>query len=143
MKTIIPASATAKITMRLVPDQDPERVFERVAGYVTSQCVPFATVEVKGPLGAAPPVAFDATDPAIEMGRQALRFGFGAEPVLVRCGGSIPVAGTFWQELAKPIVLMGFSLDSDGAHSANEHFRVESFLNGAKASACFIDAFAR
>lgn len=143
MKTIIPACATAKITMRLVPDQDPVRIFGLVAEYLKAQCPPFATVEVKGPFSAAPPVLFDATSEPIELARQALRFGFGAEAVLVRCGGSIPVAGTFWRELKKPVVLMGFSLDSDGAHSANEHLRVESFINGAKASAHFIDAFAR
>ena len=143
MKTIIPATATAKITMRLVPDQDPTDIFELVASHLRANCPPFATVEIRGPFSAAPPVLFDVTSGAVEVAREALRFGFGAEPVLVRCGGSIPVAGTFWQELGKPVLLMGFSLDSDGAHSANEHFRIESFLNGVKTSACFIDAFAR
>ncbi len=142
MKTIIPATATAKISMRLVPDQDPEHVFQLAAEHLRSKCPPYASAEIKGPLGAAPPVVFDATDRAIAVGREALRAGFGAEPVLIRCGGSIPVAGTFWQELAKPVILMGFGLDSDGAHSANEHFKVESFFNGAKTSAHFIRAFA-
>lgn len=142
MKTIIPACATAKISMRLVPDQAPGHVFQLAAEYLRLQCPPYATVEVKGPLSAAPPVLFDVTDPAVKVGRQALLAGFGAEPVLIRCGGSIPVAGTFWQELRKPVILMGFGLDSDGAHSANEHFKVTSFLNGAKTSAHFIEAFA-
>ncbi len=142
MKTIIPASATAKISMRLVPDQDPKQVFEQAAGYLRSQCPPYATVEIKGPLGAAPPVLFDVKDPAIKTGRQALESGFGAEPVLIRCGGSIPVAGTFWKELAKPVILMGFGLDSDGAHSANERFKVANFVSGTKTSAHFITAFA-
>jgi acetylornithine deacetylase/succinyl-diaminopimelate desuccinylase-like protein len=143
IKTIIPACATVKISMRLVPDQEPERVFRLVSEYLKLQCPSFATVEVRGPFSAAPPVLFDVQNPTIELAQQALAFGFGNEPALVRCGGSIPVAGTFWNELKKPVVLMGFSLDSDGAHSANEHFRIESFINGAKTSAHFIDTFAQ
>ncbi len=143
MKTIIPATATAKITMRLVPDQEPEKVFALVAGYLKSQCPPFATVEVAGPFGAAPPVLFDVNTDAIGIACRALQSGFGVEPVLVRCGGSIPVAATLWQELKRPVILMGFSLDSDGAHSANEHFRIESFINGIKTSVSFLDAFAQ
>ncbi len=142
MKTIIPAVAMAKITMRLVPDQEPERIFQLVADHLRAHCPPYATAEIRGPLSAAPPVLFDVKSPAIEVARQALHHGFGTEPVFVRCGGSIPVAGTLWQELQKPVVLMGFSLDSDGAHSANEHFSVERFLNGAKTSVHFMEAFA-
>jgi acetylornithine deacetylase/succinyl-diaminopimelate desuccinylase-like protein len=143
MKTIIPSSVSAKITMRLVPDQEPEYVYRRVADYIRSHCPPFAEVDIVGPYASAPPVQFDVKDPVIETARQALQFGFGGNPVFIRCGGSIPVASTFWQELRKPVVLMGFGLDSDGAHSVNEHFKVESFINGIKTSAWFLDAFAR
>jgi acetylornithine deacetylase/succinyl-diaminopimelate desuccinylase-like protein len=143
MKTIIPASVSAKITMRLVPDQEPDRVFRRVADFIRANCPPFADVEIIGPYSSAPPVQFDVKDPVIETARQALQFGFGGTPVFIRCGGSIPVASTFWQELKKPVVLMGFGLDSDGAHSTNEHFKVASFINGIKTSAWFLDAFAR
>jgi acetylornithine deacetylase/succinyl-diaminopimelate desuccinylase-like protein len=142
MKTIIPASATAKISMRLVPDQDPVRVFRLVADYVKARCPAYAQVDVQGPFGAAPPILFDVTNPIIGIAREALRRGFGAEPVFVRCGGSIPVAATFWEELKKPVVLMGFGLDSDGAHSSNEHFKLAGFINGAKTSVYFLDAFA-
>jgi acetylornithine deacetylase/succinyl-diaminopimelate desuccinylase-like protein len=142
MKTIIPASVSAKITMRLVPDQEPERVFRCVADYIRSHCPPFANVDIVGPYASAPPVQFDVKDPVIETARQSLRFGFGGNPVFIRCGGSIPVASTFWQELRKPVVLMGFGLDSDGAHSSNEHFKIESFFNGIKTSVHFLNAFA-
>jgi acetylornithine deacetylase/succinyl-diaminopimelate desuccinylase-like protein len=98
-------------------------------------------VEVNGPLSATQPALFDVNDPSVQVAKEALKFGFGAEPVFIRCGGSIPVANTFWQELSKPVILMGFGLDSDGAHSSNERFKVESFINGAKTSACFMDAF--
>lgn len=142
MKTIIPSRAAAKITMRLVPDQQPERVFELVRRHIKSKCPPYARVEIEGPLSATSPVLFDVGNPAIQVAKDALKFGFGAEPVFIRCGGSIPVANTFWQELRKPVVLMGFGLDSDGAHSSNERFKIESFINGAKTSVHFIDAFA-
>ncbi len=141
IKTVIPSRASAKISMRLVPDQQPQTVFELVAQYIKSKCPAFARVEIEGPSSATPPVLFDVGNPAIQVAKEALKFGFGAEPVFIRCGGSIPVANTFWQELRKPVVLMGFGLDSDGAHSSNERFKIESFINGAKTSACFIEAF--
>lgn len=141
MKTVIASKASAKISMRLVPDQEPKKLFELVTQHIKSKCPPFAKVEIDGPLSATLPVLFDVGSPAIQTAKEALKFGFGAEPVFIRCGGSIPVANTFWQELRKPVVLMGFGLDSDGAHSSNERFKVESFINGAKTSAHFLNAF--
>ena len=141
IKTVIPSRASAKISMRLVPDQQPQKVFELVAQHIKSKCPAFARMEIEGPSSATPPVLFDVSNPAIQVARDALKFGFGAEPVFIRCGGSIPVANTFWRELQKPVVLMGFGLDSDGAHSSNERFKIESFINGAKTSAYFIEAF--
>jgi len=134
MKTIIPAVATAKITIRLVPDQKPDKVVECVKKYIKSVCPDFATVEIEGPIAAAEPVLFDVEEPMLKAGIEALKEGFGAEPVFIRTGGSIPVVNTFWQELKKPVILMGFGLDSDGAHSVNEKFCVESFFKGMKTS---------
>ncbi len=142
VKTIIPSRASAKISMRLVPDQDPGKVFELVTKHIKSVCPGFIRAEISGPVSSSPPVLFNVEDPVIQVAKEALKFGFGSEALLIRCGGSIPVAGTFWQELKKPVVLMGFGLDSDGAHSSNEHFKIESFINGVKTSAYFIDAFA-
>jgi acetylornithine deacetylase/succinyl-diaminopimelate desuccinylase-like protein len=135
MKTIIPAFATAKITIRLVPDQKPDKVVERVKEYIKRVCPDFAYVEIEGPIAAAEPVLFDVEQPMIRAGRDALKKGFGAEPVFIRTGGSIPVVNTFWHELKKPVILMGFGLDSDGAHSVNERFSVENFIRGIKTSA--------
>lgn len=138
MKTIIPASATAKISIRLVPDQNPDRIFETVAAHMKSLCPPYAWIEIDGPVAAAPPVVFGVDSPIIKTGVQALRCGFGAEPVLIRCGGSIPVVSTFWQELEKPILLIGFGLESDRAHSPNERFKIANFTKGTKTSAYLI-----
>ncbi|MBN2511379.1 MAG: M20/M25/M40 family metallo-hydrolase, partial [Sedimentisphaerales bacterium] len=133
-KTIIPSCAAAKISMRLVPDQNPLQVVECVRSYLKSICPPYADIDVV-PLSAAEPVIFDVENPMIQAGRQALQYGFNAEPVYIRCGGSIPVATAFWKELRKPVVLMGFGLDSDGAHSVNERFKIDNFIRGAKSSA--------
>jgi acetylornithine deacetylase/succinyl-diaminopimelate desuccinylase-like protein len=138
MKTVIPYRSTAKITIRLVPDQNPQKMADAVAKFIKSVCPDFADVEVAGPLSAAEPVIFDVKDKMIQAGMNALKAGFNAEPVFIRSGGSIPVVNTFWKELRKPIVLMGFGLDSDGAHSTNEKFKVDNFINGIKTSASLL-----
>jgi acetylornithine deacetylase/succinyl-diaminopimelate desuccinylase-like protein len=138
IKTIIPSSATAKMSMRLVPDQDPYEVADLLTQYVNSICPGFASVKFQGPFVAAKPVLFDIDNPEIKVAWQALKNSFEAEPVYIRRGGSIPVINTFCEELGKPVVLMGFGLDSDGAHSPNEHFKIANFINGAKTCAYFL-----
>lgn len=133
-KTIVPASATAKVSLRLVPRQDPAKVRSLVLDHIRSICPSTVRLEISSG-HSSPPVLFDVKDPAIRAAQKALRFGFGAEPVLIRCGGSIPVVNTFVEEWACPVLLMGFGLDSDGAHSPNERFKVDSFFKGGKASA--------
>lgn len=134
MKTIIPSCASAKITIRLVPDQNPQKVFDLVAEHLNSLCPDYADIEIQGPIAGAEPVLFDIKNPMFQAGLDALNAGFGAEPVYIRCGGSIPVVNTFVQQLNKPVVLMGFGLDSDGAHSVNEKFKIDNFINGIKSS---------
>ncbi|MBA7642174.1 N-formyl-4-amino-5-aminomethyl-2-methylpyrimidine deformylase [subsurface metagenome] len=138
IKTIIPSSATAKISMRLVPDQDPYEAANLLTQHVNSICPDFASVEIQGPFSVTKPVLFDVDNPEIKVAWQALKHGFGAEPEYIRCGSSIPVVNTFWEELGKPVVLMGFGLDSDGAHSPNERFKIANFINGAKTCAYFL-----
>jgi len=133
-KTIVPASATAKISLRLVPHQDPDKVRNLVLRHVRSICPDTVCLSI-AEAHASPPVLFDVNNPAMRAAQEALRLGFGAEPVFIRCGGSIPVVTTFVQELSCPVLLMGFGLDSDGAHSPNERFKVDSFIKGARTSA--------
>ena len=137
-KTIIPSAATAKITMRLVPDQKPDKIGNLVADYIKSICPDFVDIEIDGPSFCAEPVRFDVNDPMLKAGAEALKKGFGAEAVFIGCGGSIPVVSDFWQQLKKPVVLMGFGLDSDAVHSPNENFKIENFINAIKASAHFL-----
>ncbi len=137
MKTIIPSSASAKISIRLVPDQDPQVIAGLVTRHLKSVCPEYAQLEVEG-YSASRPILFDIDDPIMKAGCKALQHGFGAEPVYIRGGGSIPVVNTLWKELGKPVILMGFGLDSDGAHSTNERFKIDNFIKGAKTSAYLI-----
>ena len=73
--------------------------------------------------------------PELRVAMDARRHGFNAEPVFTRTGGSIPIVTTFAQQWGCPIILMGLGLDSDGPHSPNEHFSLDSFIKGIKASA--------
>jgi len=137
-KTVIPASASAKVSIRLVPDQKPEKIAALVTDYIRRMCPKYAELKFAGPAIAAEPIVFDVNYPAIQAGRRALERGFGAEPVFTRCGGSIPVVNTLYGRLGRPVVLMGFGLDSDGAHSPNERFSLDNFYKGIKASVCLL-----
>lgn len=136
-KTIIPASATAKVTCRLVANQDPVRIRDLVIEHVRSVCPDTVRLEINE-FGGSPPVLFDVDNPMIRSAQEALRKGFGHETVFIRSGGSIPVVSTFVEQLGCPSVLMGFGLDSDGPHSPNEHFSLDSFRRGTKAAAHFL-----
>jgi acetylornithine deacetylase/succinyl-diaminopimelate desuccinylase-like protein len=138
-KTIIPASATAKISVRLVPHQDPDRIRDLCFDYIRSICPATVRLELT-PFGASPPVLFDVKSPIIRASQEALRRGFGHDAVFIRCGGSIPVVNTFVEQLGCPVVLMGFGLDSDRPHGPNEHFSLDSFIRGTKAAAIMLHA---
>ncbi|MDH7598271.1 MAG: dipeptidase [Sedimentisphaerales bacterium] len=136
-KTIIPAEACAKISMRLVPDQRPERVQALVRDYLERVCPNTVDLQIHH-LHASGPILFDIQHPMMRKAADALRIGFGRQPVFIRCGGSIPVVEQFVQKWQCPVLLMGFGQDSDGAHSPNEHFSIQSLFNGALASAALL-----
>ncbi|HEC04471.1 MAG TPA: M20/M25/M40 family metallo-hydrolase, partial [Phycisphaerales bacterium] len=82
----------------------------------------------------SPSVLFDVKEPTFQAAQEALRKAFDGEPVFIRCGGSIPVVSTFVKQLGCPVIIMGFGLDSDAPHGPNEHFSLDSFIRGTKAS---------
>jgi acetylornithine deacetylase/succinyl-diaminopimelate desuccinylase-like protein len=133
-KTIIPAFATAKVSVRLVPHQKPERIRDLIFNHIRSVCPDTVWLEMSGFM-TSPPVLFDVHNPAIRAAQEALRQGFGRETAFIRCGGSIPVVSTFVEQFGCPVVLMGFGLDSDRPHGPNEHFSLDSFLRGCKSAA--------
>jgi acetylornithine deacetylase/succinyl-diaminopimelate desuccinylase-like protein len=136
-KTIIPASATAKLSIRLVPHQDPDRIRDLAFEHIRSVCPDTVRLELVQ-FGASPPVLFDVNNPMIRASQEALRRGFDHDAVFIRCGGSIPVVNTFVEQLGCPVILMGFGLDSDRPHGPNEHFSLDSFIRGTKAAAALL-----
>ncbi len=127
-KTIIPAEAGAKISMRLVPDQDPHEIASLFADYVRKLAGDQVELEVIQHVGAW--WALTPLDsPEMQAASRAYEAGWGVAPVYTREGGSIPIVATFQKELGTPVVLMGFGLD-DNIHSPNEHFNLDHFYKG-------------
>lgn len=132
-KTIIPASATAKISIRLVPHQNPQRIRDLVIEHLKAVCPDTVRLEIAD-FATSPSVLFDVKEPTFQAAQEALRKSFDGDPVFIRCGGSIPVVSAFVEQLGCPVIIMGFGLDSDAPHGPNEHFSLDSFIRGTKAS---------
>jgi acetylornithine deacetylase/succinyl-diaminopimelate desuccinylase-like protein len=118
-KTIIPASAHAKVSCRLVADQDPDRIFEAFRAYVEEIAPPGITTAVRF-LGGGRPSLTPIDHPATQAAARALEATFGRAPVYIRAGGSIPVCASFTSILGLPVVLLGFTPPEDNAHAPNE-----------------------
>ena len=132
-KAVIPAGASAKLSFRLVPDQDPAEVERMVRDYIARFAPSTVRVAVRTQFS-ADPVLIDRGQPAIRAGLAAYRAGFGAEPIFTRLGGTIPVIGTLQRIFDVPIVLMGFALPDDGMHGPNERFYMPNFFKGIATS---------
>jgi len=131
-KTVLPAKASAKLTFRLVPDQDPAYVIERVSRHLKQHCPPGVRMELQAGHSGKPYLI----DPDCNYGRAARRalaraFG-GIEPALIREGGSIPIVSSFRDILGADTLLLGLALPDCRAHSPNENFPVENFIAGQK-----------
>lgn len=139
-KTVLPAKATAKVSMRLVPDQDPEKIQDLFEEYICSLAPASVQVQITRMQGGKPWVA--ALDhPGLVAAAKAMKQGFGKEPVFQREGGSIPVVATFEERLRIPSVLMGIGLPDCNAHAPNEKLDLENFYRGIKSSAYFLAEF--
>jgi acetylornithine deacetylase/succinyl-diaminopimelate desuccinylase-like protein len=141
-KTVIPAKATAKITFRLVPGQDPAGILRSFEKFVTDALHPDARA-VFTPFGAAPGFAISLEAPFMRAAREALAAEFGTPAALVGCGASIPVVEAFKTYLGLDTLLAGFGLDDDCIHSPNEKFEVACFHRGTRAHARLLGAFGR
>jgi acetylornithine deacetylase/succinyl-diaminopimelate desuccinylase-like protein len=118
-KTIIPASAHAKITCRLVADQEPDRILDLVRSYIEEVSPPGVTVRVEAQGGGRPSLT-PIEHPATRAAARAIQRTFGVAPLYIREGGSVPVCASFETILGLPVVLLGFTNDDDRAHSPNE-----------------------
>jgi len=137
-KTVLPAKAGAKVSMRLVPDQDPKEIAELFRRHVAAVTPAGVTVEVREVHGAVPTL-IETAGPAMEAAKAAMQDVWGAEPVMIREGGSIPIVATFADVLRQPVLMMGFGLPDDRLHSPNEKFNVDCFHGGIKTVARFLD----
>jgi acetylornithine deacetylase/succinyl-diaminopimelate desuccinylase-like protein len=130
-KTIIPAHAHAKLSARLVADQDPNRVFEQLRDFVAAIAPAGVTVTTTYHHGGRPSLT-PSDHPATLAASRALRAEYGIEPVLIREGGSIPVTAVFEHDLGVPVVLLGFAQPACNAHAPNEWFLVDNFERGTR-----------
>ncbi|MBI1306738.1 MAG: dipeptidase [Bacteroidetes bacterium] len=128
-KTVLPSKASAKISMRLVPNQNWEKIADLFTNYFQQLAPPSVTVKVTRHHGGNPYVT-PSDSPAYLAAVAALKESFGKEPVPTRSGGSIPIVALFEDVLGVKSILMGFGLDSDAIHSPNEKFGIFNFLKG-------------
>lgn len=140
-KTVIPSEVSAKISMRLVPNQDPNKIQKLFEDYVRSLCPPAVQVRFENH-GKARPVVVPTDSPALSKARAALEKGFGAKTVLMRGGGSIPVVETFKDKLGIAALLVGYGLPDDALHSPNEKFSLADFQRGIKTAAYLVQELA-
>ena len=140
-KTVLPSRAHAKISLRLVPAQDPERVAEAFADHFRHLAPPGVRVDVRPHHGGVPAV-LPTDSPEYRAAAEAMEATFGRAPIPSRGGGSIPIVALFERELGVKCVLMGFGLPSDDIHSPDEHFGVWNFHRGIETIPGFYRAYA-
>jgi acetylornithine deacetylase/succinyl-diaminopimelate desuccinylase-like protein len=140
-KTVIPARATAKISMRLVADQQPEEAADQLRAAVRAATPKGVTAELKVLHSGAPSLT-NPDNPYIHAAAEALKQTFGKETVYIRSGGSIPIVGVFDEHLGIPSVMMGFGLPDDNLHAPNEKFHLPNFYSGIEAIARYLEILA-
>jgi acetylornithine deacetylase/succinyl-diaminopimelate desuccinylase-like protein len=133
-KTVLPAAAGAKLSFRLVPNQQPEKINAALKRKLEELCPPGISIELIG-LHGAPGVLVPLDSPNVEAAARAIEHAFGRRPVFTREGGSIPIVTAFHQYLHADALLMGWGQEDDNCHSPNEKFTLADFHRGIKASA--------
>jgi acetylornithine deacetylase/succinyl-diaminopimelate desuccinylase-like protein len=129
-KTVLPSTAMAKISCRLVPDQAPRRIYEQVRDHVAALTPPGVTAHLHLMDAGSPGVLVPLDTPAVQAAMTAFERGWGARPIVSREGGSIPVVSAFQTELGSPVVLMPFGYKGCGAHGPDEYVVLDMFRRG-------------
>lgn len=135
-KTVLPAKAIAKVSCRLVPDQDPLEIFELIKRYL-AQITPDSVTSSIRLLHKGLWAVVDTDSPYMQTAVRAYEFGFGKRPIFMREGGSIPIMGFMQDKLGVPVVLMGFGLPDDNLHAPNEKFCLDCFRRGMRTAIRF------
>ncbi len=141
-KTVLPSVAGAKVSMRLVPNQDPDKVAELFEKYVMKIAPKSVKVKVTSLHGGKPSVTAIDT-PAIKAAVKALKDAFGVDPVFFKEGGSIPIVNSFNEVLGADAILLGFGLPDDNIHSPNEKFDLNNFYKGISTVAYYYDELSK
>jgi acetylornithine deacetylase/succinyl-diaminopimelate desuccinylase-like protein len=141
-KTVLPARVIAKISCRLVANQDPTKIFNLVRDHIMSLTPPTVKAEVRKVASDGHPALVDINDPALLSAARAYELGWGKPPKYVRGGGSIPIVSDFQRDLGVPVILLGFGLNTDGIHGPNEHFHVHMFNKGIDTAIHFLEQVA-
>jgi acetylornithine deacetylase/succinyl-diaminopimelate desuccinylase-like protein len=137
-KTVIPARASAKISMRLVPDMIPEEIFKAYQDYVLAQAPRGVQIKIKVHSMAEPSIT-PTENPYIKASTAAMKDVFKKDTVFIRSGGSIPIVGEFQKHLKIPSVMMGFGLPDDNLHAPNEKFHIPNFYRGIESIVRFFE----
>ncbi len=137
-KTVLPAHAMAKISMRLVANQDPDTIMDKVEAHLREVTPPGVRLEVTRMQGGKPWLT-PRDHPVMQAAGRAMQRGFGAEAVFMREGGSIPLVGVLEDLFGVPAVLMGIGLPDENAHAPNENLDLENFYAGIASAAFFFE----
>ncbi len=141
-KTVLPAHAMAKVSCRLVANQNPNHILKLVEDHIRSITPPTVTITLQ-PLGSVGfPSVMGLDHPSMQAAHQAYTKGWGKEPYYVRSGGSIPIVEDFQQNLNVPVIMLGFGLSTDGIHGPNEHWCVSMFYKGIDTAIHFLQEMA-
>ena len=141
-KTVIPAKAVAKVSIRLVPKQDPDKILAAVKQWVDQNSPAGIQCEIRV-LSSGPGLMVNPDHPAIRVAAKAFSEVFGKPTVFTRSGGSIPIVGDFATHLGIPTILMGFGLPDDGLHSPNEKYNIQNYYDGIRTIAHFFEQYGK
>lgn len=143
LRVVIPASASALISIRLVPDQDPGGIYHRLLDHLNSMALPGVSVNTSL-IVSIDPVIVSQHNTAMKAAKSAIEYGFGRKPVMVRIGGSSGIVAPIKRALGiEDIIITGWGDPDDGEHSPNEHFSLNNFHRGIVTAAALIYEFAR
>jgi acetylornithine deacetylase/succinyl-diaminopimelate desuccinylase-like protein len=136
-KTVIPARAAAKISMRLVPDQRPDKIFKQYSQFVNKLVPKGIQLKIKQ-FSVADPIVVKTNNPFVKASTEAMKEVFHKDTVYIRSGGSIPIVADFEKHLKIPSVMMGFGLPDDNLHAPNEKFHIPNFYRGIESIILFL-----
>jgi acetylornithine deacetylase/succinyl-diaminopimelate desuccinylase-like protein len=143
LKTVTPCEAHAKITCRLVPNQEPAQILDLIEAHAREHCPPGATVTLRRFPGAARPFAVRPDHPALKAAGRVLADLYGKEPLLVRMGGTLPLAATLQEELGIDMIFFSWGMPDSNVHAPNESLRLTSFADSRRAYCRLLPELAR